>query len=395
MSVSYWTHSINEHQNIQSDVTIIGGGISGVSISYWLSKLDPELKITLVDKGSLGSGATGRNAGFITCGSVEHFNRLSNTHGLDDALFLWKFSEENLSLLKEHIVEDDQESLDFAHSGSFSLASTTEEFDELKESARIMRGNGISVEELDEAAIKKRLMAEHFVGGIKYLGDASVHPLKLTQKIFQKAIDFNPHITFLENSEVFDIQVTGDSRRVLTNKAHIESPMVVMATNGYSSLLSNYFDNKIFPTKGQILTTTPLPKMVMEGPCYANFVLDYFRQLPTGEVLIGGFRQLEKDTERGFSDETTAPIQEALESFVKKHLPFARSQTVNHRWSGIMGFSFDGNPIVGSLPTDPQIYFMGGFTAHGLGMSFHLAKVLGELIYQQKEIPKVFSAKRI
>ena len=46
----------------------------------------------------------------------------------------------------------------------------------------------------------------------------------------------------------------------------------------------------------------------MEGPCYANFVLDYFRQLPTGELIIGGFRQLQKDVEVGLSDEITDVI---------------------------------------------------------------------------------------
>ena len=55
----------------------------------------------------------------------------------------------------------------------------------------------------------------------------------------------------------------------------------------------------------------------MEGPCYANFVLDYFRQLPTGELIIGGFRQLQKDVEVGLSDEVTDVIQVALEEFLQ------------------------------------------------------------------------------
>ena len=63
--------------------------------------------------------------------------------------------------------------------------------------------------------------------------------------------------------------------------------------------------------------TEKVPRF-MEGPCYANFVLDYFRQLPTGEMLIGGFRQLKKDTELGYSDETSPVIQNALEGFLNK-----------------------------------------------------------------------------
>ena len=80
MSVSLWLdHSGREV--INKDIVIIGGGIAGMSAAYWLQKEDPTLDIALIEKNGLGSGATGRNAGFITCGSVEHFNRLVGTHG--------------------------------------------------------------------------------------------------------------------------------------------------------------------------------------------------------------------------------------------------------------------------------------------------------------------------
>lgn len=131
----------------------------------------------------------------------------------------------------------------------------------------------------------------------------------------------------------------------------------------------------------------------MEGPCYANFYLDYFRQMPTGELLIGGFRQLEKATEVGYSDHISDVIQSALHEFVTNHLPQFKGKKVSHRWSGVMGFSSDGQPIVGSLPEDPQVFFAGGYTGHGIGLAFNTAKTLVDLIYG-REIPKWLSARR-
>ena len=131
----------------------------------------------------------------------------------------------------------------------------------------------------------------------------------------------------------------------------------------------------------------------MEGPCYANFVLDYFRQLPTGQMIIGGFRQLQKDAEVGYSDETTDIIQEALEEFLRKHIPNVAKAKITHRWTGIMGFSVDGQPMVGALPTDNQTFFLGGFTGHGIGLAFHTAKCLGDAVFG-REIPSFISAKR-
>lgn len=131
----------------------------------------------------------------------------------------------------------------------------------------------------------------------------------------------------------------------------------------------------------------------MEGPCYANFYLDYFRQLNDGSLLIGGYRQLESDTEKGFSDHTTETIQQALHDFVLKHLPRFKDSPVTHRWAGVMGFSVDGEPMVGSLPTDNQTFFCGGFTGHGIGSAFHTGKVVSDLILGNS-IPDWISSKR-
>jgi glycine/D-amino acid oxidase-like deaminating enzyme len=393
MSVSYWNDQVvYSSKTIKKDVVIIGGGLSGHSIAFWLQKEDPHLNVAVVEKHHLGDGATGRNAGFITCGSVEHFNRLVETHGKEKAKEIWDFSEKNLWLLKEHIIKDEKEKIFFEEKGSFSLASGKNEFIELQKTASLMSSMDIEVELIEEKAVKKRLGAEGFVGGIKYCNDASVNPILLLKQMRERIEEQGTKVQFYEHHEVHSVEQRGDVRIVKTNKAHFETSLVVYATNGYSGFLNKYFKDKIFPTRGQILMTEPLSPF-MEGPCYANFVLDYFRQLPTGEIIIGGFRQLQKDVEVGLSDEITDIIQDALEAFLGKHLPLCRHMKITHRWSGVMGFSADGQPMVGALPSDSQTYFLGGFTAHGLGLAFHTGKVLSDLIYG-REIPAFISAKR-
>lgn len=391
MSVSLWMDRSSE-KKITKDIVIIGGGIAGVSAAYWLQKEDPTLEIALVEKYQVGDGATGRNAGFITCGSVEHFNRLVGKHGRDEASKIWAYSEENLKLLKENIICGREEEFLFENAGSFSLASSENEFEELKNSAALMESFNIDVDIIDEAGVKERLGAENFVGGIKYVGDASVHPLKMLNGIRDTILKNGKNVEFFENSEVYAIDSENGNKVVKTRTHEIEAPMVVFATNGYSPLLNDFFKDKIFATRGQIMATEPVPRF-MEGPCYANFVLDYFRQLPTGEMVIGGFRQLQKDVEMGYSDETSEVIQSALEKFLHDHIPNIRKAKITHRWSGIMGFSADGQPMVGALPTDPQLFFLGGFTAHGLGLAFHSGKVLTDGLFG-RPIPSFISAKR-
>lgn len=388
MSVSFW-NDFSASTRLEVDVAIIGGGIAGLSCAYWLSKEDPSLKIAILEKHQLGSGATGRNAGFITCGSVEHFNRMVSKHGTAGALEIWRFSETNMRLLKEEIIRDEDETCGFRQQGTFSLASSATEFSELQASAALMEKHGVKIEILQDEQIRSRLGARGFAGGIKYCEDGSVNPIRLLQLIRTR---LPCGVLILENQEVHRIGSASDKKIVFTDKSKVEATIVVMASNGYSPLLHPFFVDKIFPTRGQILCTEAVAPF-MEGPCYANFVLDYFRQLPTGEVIIGGFRQLQKDAGKGYSDDVSEVIQNALSEFLREHLPRLNSARVTHRWTGIMGFSADGQPLVGSLPNDPSVFFCGGFTGHGMGLAFHAGKVLADCVYG-RTIPDFISARR-
>lgn len=392
MSVSYWQDR-RPSKKKNADITIIGGGIAGASTAYWLAKEDPSLNICLLEKHFIASGASGRNAGFITCGSVEHFNRLARTHGKEMAKKIWSYSEDNLSLLKDEIFcELNFESVGFEQKGSFSLASTESEMKELEETHQLMKELDIEVEKIQDFEVAQRLGVKGFVGGIKYVSDGSVHPVKLVDSIFEKAKQRSHNLEICTEAEVFSIEPNNTGYKVRARGMEVDTDVVVLATNGYSYQLSDFFSDKIFPTRGQILATKPLPPF-LEAPCYANFVLDYFRQLPSGEVIIGGFRQLQKDVEKGVSDEISPVIQEALDKFMKDHIPQAAQVGVTHRWSGIMGFSTDGQLMVGSLPTLPGVYYLGGFTAHGLGLAFHAGKSLVDLL-MGRPIPEFISGKR-
>ncbi len=388
MSTSYWLDRTPQIGEKNYDVVIVGAGISGLSTAFWLNKEDPSLKIAIIEKSRVAYGASGRNAGFITCGSVEHFNRMINKHGLEQATQIWKFAEENLNLLKQEIIQDGGAELEFEQNGAYSLAAQPNEFEELKSVAATMNKLKIPAEIFTADEIRERVGPQGFVGGIKYVDDASVNPVKLVNKMRSliKADIF-------EGVEAFRIEENSAGTRVLkTDAGDFEAPMILMNLNGFSANLHPWFKDKIYATRAQCLMFEPV-KRFMDGPCYANFYLDYFRQLPTGQLLIGGFRQIEKETEVGYSDHITEPIQNALHDFVITHLPQYKDARVTHRWGGIMGFAKDGEPMIGSIPDDQQVFFAGGYTGHGLGLAFHTGKQLVNLIFG-REVPKWLSARR-
>ena len=63
----------------------------------------------------------------------------------------------------------------------------------------------------------------------------------------------------------------------------------------------------------------------------------------------------------------TTPVQQVLERYLQARFPDVNAP-IDRRWAGIMGFSVDGLPLVGTLPDKPRVGFAVGFTGHGLAM---------------------------
>lgn len=390
MTQSFWQDiKLNtETAKLQNyDYVIIGGGIAGLSTAYWLLQKDPDLKIGIIEKYKIGFGASGKNAGFVTCGSTEHFIKLKDQFGLDKATEIWKFSEDNRKLLQQHIIQDNADLVDFKITGSCTVAANSERWTYYQEMAKVMRAQNIDVYEVNAQDMDRDYGVTGFEGGIVYAGDGYIHPMKLLGQILDK---INVHIH--EQTEVQSLSKNVKNFTLKTNKEEIAATNVVVTVNAYLPLVNPKFSSLIVPGRGQILLTKPLQQFV-KGPCYLTKHLCYFRQLPTGELLIGGFRNLDTETEKTHADQVTEIIQTALYDFVKSHFRLGAQAEIARQWSGIMGYSPDGQMLIGTLAEDSNLHYLAGCSGHGMGLSFNAAKTLVEGAFG-RSIPAHLDIKR-
>ncbi|MBS1971930.1 MAG: FAD-binding oxidoreductase [Bdellovibrionales bacterium] len=387
MSISFWLDQSTNSQTKTYDFIIVGGGIAGLSTAYWLQKEDPNAKIAIIEKDRIGFGASGRNAGFVTCGSTAHFMKLNQQFGTAKATEIWKFSEQNRELLKQHVIEDQADLVDYRQTGSCTVAPNEEMWQKYRDTAAIMKAHGLAIQEVDSNYMESDYGVVGFLGGIEYKGDGFVHPVKLLERLKAKL-----KVDIYEATEVFAIENHGKVQRLKTDRGVFESPKVLLTLNAYLPMVLKNFKNLITPNRGQILVTEPLPQFV-KGPCYLTKYLCYFRQLPSGHLLIGGFRNLSIETENNLLDQTTEVIQEALIKFVRETFKHGKSAKVAYQWSGIMGFTPDEQMIIGTLPENPGVSLMAGCSGHGMGLSFHAAKVLAGNLFG-REIPEHLNLKR-
>ena len=130
--------------------------------------------------------------------------------------------------------------------------------------------------------------------------------------------------------------------------------------------------------RGQMLATAPAPP-TFDRPVYADHGFDYWRQLPDGRVVLGGWRNLDPASEVGTADVLHGGIQQRMEEFLHRFAPL-RGVPVTHRWSGTMGFSKDGLPLVGPVPGAAGALAGVGFTGHGFGFAMLAGQALAATV---------------
>ena len=331
---------------------VIGGGIAGVSLLHHLARR--RIDAVLVERSHLAAGASGRNAGFLLAGVAGNYAQAVRRYGHDKAREVWELTTENHDRMIEAVKGQD---VGYRRLGSITLPDDEDETKQLIESAELQQQDGFQARWDGTRLVNPR--------------DGEVDPSALVAAI---ARQMKPG-SIREGVDVVELEPRRHGVVVRTTEESCEAGIVILATNAYTSQLVPSV--KIQAIRAQMLATEPQSKTVVESPTYAHFGYRYWRQLKSGEVLVGGWRDTSVDTERTYVAEPTPEIQDQLDSGLAG---LGVSARVTHRWAGIMGFTETGLPLTGVVDGMHNTYICAGFTGHGMGFAFMSAKQVAEMI---------------
>lgn len=367
MTVSHWRRSASPHR-IGCDAVVIGAGIAGVSAALALERRG--LDVHIVERHTLASGASSRNAGFLMRGCADHYADACRLYGRERAAWLWRFTEDNLRALR---AEGAEALPSFRNVPSCLLALDAAQEAELKTAHAMLLEDGFragwQTDGRDSAWASGRIRA-----GLINPDDASVNSWDLMNLLAGKLAR-----PIHENQEVFGIDDAGSRVVVRTADLELTTPRVLACTNAYAPLLFDRLSRLITPRRGQMIALRfPAERRVaLAFSYYFNHGSEYFRQTPDGTIVFGGCRTYHADREVGYEDRTTSWVQDDIARWASRML--GDGYTVTARWAGTMGFSPDGLPLVGPVPGPEglggRVWFCGGFTGHGMSMGFKTAEL--------------------
>jgi len=356
MTVSHWQQVEQTHRDI--DFLVVGAGLAGSSAAYFARQVHNR-EVVVTDARDVGLGASSRNAGFMISGLDTYYHRAVETYGRDTAKELWTLSHKTIGYWRE-FIQNSPFDVPLDNCGSMLLAESEAEARELELAAKALDADNIEIE-----YYSKDPLGRGYYAGIEQPIDAGVQPYLLAKSVMAQS-----GAEVIPNNELYRIEQTEDDCvTVYTRQIIFHARYVMLCTNAYSPMIDPYFVGKVVPTRAQCLVTEPMDDKPIDYCGYSDYGYMYYRTTFDGRFLLGGGRKDFKAEENDTTEDRLNPnVQGYLDDYMAKFFPDVTAP-VAHRWSGIMGFSVDGLPLVGTLPQKSRVGFAVGFTGHGLAMS--------------------------
>ena len=319
----------------EADAVVVGGGVSGSSTAYYLSKAGK--KVIVVEKGLIAGEASGRNGGFTM--QMGRAPRLMSLAQL--AVRLWPTIEQETG----HPTE-------WRRSGGLCVALNDYEWQVMNESLAPQRAGGLECEIVDAATCLEMVpaLSNKVIGGFYVPGDGNANPVIATKSIARGARDRGAEIW--EETEARGITVeNGRVTAIDTSRGRIRTPWVALCGGPWSSFLGEWvgLNLPVVPMKIQILITEPVAPQ-FEPYLVGNHL--YIRQAVAGNIHFGGGGPPREGTYMGFDKAGTESTLQRTARDMRDLLPKLADLLVLRSWAGVMEALGDG-PIVG-LAGEPR-----------------------------------------
>jgi gamma-glutamylputrescine oxidase len=360
-----------------ADIIVIGSGLVGLSAALHLKKQQPALKVLVLERGFLPTGASTKNAGFACFGTVSEQVAALKQSSADEVLRMVDYKWRGLQKLRQNLGD---ENIDYRQYGGYELffddeieraGNCIDQIDTLNNLLKqAIGGNDVYTEASDK--IKgfgfdkiSRMIYNPFEG--------QIHTGKMMRTLLNKV--YNQDVLVLNNCEILKIENESNQIKLITSQGNFKTNKVILATNAFANQL--FPELKVIPGRGQVLITRPIAGLKLKGTYHFDEGYYYFRNIDN-RILLGGGRNLDFKTEETWEFGQTEAVKNKLTKYLTEVILPGQQFEIDYWWSGIMGFGDDISPIVKQV--EPNVFCAVRCNGMGVAMGSLVGEEVAELV---------------
>ena len=383
---SFWLDTLPEREPheplvevLDADLCIVGGGYTGLWAALYAKALDPAREVVLLEATRCGSGASGRNGGFVQC-SLTHGTGNGLSRFPDEIDQLERLGRENFDGLARDVdaFEIDAE---LESAGDVIVALEPHELEDLEEEAELMGRFGYEAELLDRDAMRAQVSSPTYLAGLWVrTGSALVHPGKLADGLRAAAV--RAGVRVCEYSPVRELRRTGAGLSAITDGGVVNARRGFLATSAYPPLV-RAIGRYIAPIYDYVLVTEPLDERMRadigwtarQGVSDMGNQFHYYRQTADGRILWGGYDAVYRyGGPVGPQLDDHEPTFARLSQHFFTTFPQLAGLRFSHRWGGAIDTCSRFSVFFGKALGGRAVYAL-GYTGLGVAATRFGARV--------------------
>ncbi len=366
MNTPYWISSSEQRnfdslkEDITTDYLIIGGGITGITCLYLLTKAG--LNAVLIDANRVGYGTTGRNTGKATAQHGYIYSRIEKRYGLEWAKKYYKANSEAIDFI-ENVSKQHNIDCQFKRLPAYLFTQDESFVGKLEKEFEIYQQMGLDCSFEKEIPVPLDVLC-----ALKMNNQAQFHPKRFLDGLTEHAIKQGARI--YENTRVIDFQPGKECIIKTKNDKRIAAKNVIIASHYPCYDGKGFYFARLKPDRSYIIG------IEMESFPDAHFInveepAISLRHIPEEKILlISG-----ENHKVGHKDDDH---YQKLKDFAKKVF---NNDNVKYEWSAQDYISHDYLPYAGYINSDYRnIFIATGYRKWGLTNGIAAAMIIKDLI---------------
>jgi glycine/D-amino acid oxidase-like deaminating enzyme len=359
-------------ENIETDVCIIGGGVTGAIASYYFSKSN--VKTVVLEKKRIAHLSTSVTTSLLQYELDDKLSELQEYTTLENSLKAYNLGLKALKEI-ESFINTYENKCDYKKRDTLLYTAKNNEKNSIKIEYDLRKKNGFDVEYIDENT--NRFSFDLKSGLISKNGGAELDPYKYTNQLLDVSSDIGSKI--YENTEVIDLVHYEDYIDVVTEFGYkVKAKKVIVAT-GYNTKL---FTSRNFATKTTTFNVVTKPVSNFDGWEDKILIRDncdpynYLRTTMDNRLIIGG-----EDVSfipDIFDEKLANEKYDILECRLKSMFKYIDNIEIDFKYSGTFASTPDNLGFVGPDNKHKNLWYLLGYGANGI-----LFAILGAMMLTQ------------